>query len=81
MPGFLMKVNSGLENSYLGSFEKTRLRSRFADENCLYGALSWSWSFQDVALQALPHFMDIVKSRQIKTLILVATSGDTGRRP
>lgn len=73
------------ENAYLGSFEKDEVAPlRFADEKTAFMELYHgpSGAFKDVALQALPHFMSIsLKKAGIdkKPLILVATSGDTGK--
>ena len=73
------------ENAYLGSFENDEVAPlRFADEKTAFMELYHgpSGAFKDVALQALPHFMSIsLKKAGIdkKPLILVATSGDTGK--
>lgn len=73
------------ENAYLGSFENDEVAPlRFIDERTAFMELYHgpSGAFKDVALQALPHFMSIsLKKAGIdrKPLILVATSGDTGK--
>ncbi len=73
------------ENAYLGSFENDEVAPlRFVDERTAFMELYHgpSGAFKDVALQALPHFMSIsLKKAGIdsKPLILVATSGDTGK--
>lgn len=73
------------ENAYLGSFENDEVAPlRFVDERTAFMELYHgpSGAFKDVALQALPHFMSISLKKvgiDSKPLILVATSGDTGK--
>lgn len=73
------------ENAYLGSFESDEVAPlSFVYERTAFMELYHgpSGAFKDVALQALPHFMSLsLKKSGIdkKPLILVATSGDTGK--